>query len=59
MKTELIDLGGVGRICDEHADYPVATFGAVGALMENEWPLICGGTNTQSTCYLFKGCLVS
>ena len=53
-KTEVIDLGGAGTICDEHAKFPEATSGAVGALMKGEWPLICGGTNTESDCYFFK-----
>ena len=53
-KTEVIDLGGKGTLCDEHADFPEATSGAVGALMKETWPLICGGTNTESDCYFFK-----
>ena len=53
-KTEVIDLGGKGTLCDEHADFPEATSGAVGALMKEKWPLICGGTNTESDCYFFK-----
>ena len=53
-KTEVIDLGGKGTICDEHAKFPVATSAAVGALMEDKWPLICGGTSSESDCYFFK-----
>ena len=53
-KTEVIDLGGTGTICDEHANFPVATSGAVGGLMDEKWPLICGGTNTESDCYFFN-----
>ena len=53
-KTEVIDLGGKDTLCDEHADFPEATSGAVGALMKEKWPLICGGTNTESDCYFFK-----
>ena len=53
-KTEVIDLGGEGTICDEHAKFPVATSAAVGALMEGKWPLICGGTSSESDCYFFN-----
>ena len=53
-KTEVIDLGGKGTLCDEHANFPEVTSGAVGALMKDKWPLICGGTNTESDCYFFK-----
>ena len=53
-KTEVIDLGGKGTICDEHAKFPVATSAAVGALMEGNVPLICGGTSSESDCYFFK-----
>ena len=53
-KTEVIDLGGKGTICDEHANFPVATSGAVGALMKDKWPLICGGTSSESDCYFFN-----
>ena len=41
-KSEVIDLVN-GTTCDPLDDFPIGTMGGTGALLESQFPLVCGG----------------
>ncbi len=53
--TEIIDLENPDSKCDDYLPYPLSqgTYGAVGGLLANDKPLICGGINKyeQQKCF--------
>ena len=56
--TEVIDLENPERTCNDYFSYPIpgGTEGAVGGLLNNETPIICGGYFYPQLCF-FLGIL--
>ena len=46
VKTEVIDVGDAGNVCNDLPDYPLTLDGASGGLVQNsgeKYPVVCGG----------------
>jgi hypothetical protein len=51
VKSEVIDLEDSSIICQDLEDYPIQVNAAVGGLLNQVDPLVCGGERTKS-CYV-------
>ena len=55
--AQIVDLSSQARSCNNFPDYPIAIYGATGAIVANK-PMICGGSseesNTHSECYKYS-----
>jgi hypothetical protein len=52
-KSEVIDLEDSGNICQDLEDYPIQVFGAIGGLLNQVDPLVCGGWYPYTkSCYI-------
>jgi hypothetical protein len=52
VKSEVIDLEDVSNICQHLEDYPIQVSGAVGGLLNQGDPLVCGGYPATNVCYV-------
>jgi hypothetical protein len=56
VKSEVIDLEDASNICQDLEDYPIGVGGAVGGLLNQGDPLVCGGFNGgfryTNVCYV-------
>jgi hypothetical protein len=53
VKSEVIDLEDVSNICQDLEDYPIQVQGAVGGLLNQGDPLVCGGGYPgTNVCYV-------
>jgi hypothetical protein len=54
VKSEVIDLEDASNICQDLEDFPIGVYGAVGGLLNQGDPLVCGGESYPSTfvCYV-------
>jgi hypothetical protein len=53
VKSEVIDLEDSSNICQDLADYPIQVEGAVGGLLNQVDPLVCGGKYPYTNvCYV-------
>jgi hypothetical protein len=52
VKSEVIDLEDVSNICQDLEDYPIQVRGAVGGLLNQGDPLVCGGDPATNVCYV-------
>ena len=52
--SEVIDLKNPGNNCSNLADYPESIYSATGGLVDDQFPLICGGTPHfhSDTCFV-------
>jgi hypothetical protein len=51
-KSEVIDLEDSNNICQDLEDYPIQVFAAVGGLLNQVYPLVCGGQPYTKSCYI-------
>ena len=54
-KIEVLDLKNPENICSDLPELPKAINGAVGGLVKNQYPIICGGwieDEVQKDCYI-------
>jgi hypothetical protein len=55
VKSEVIDLEESGNICQILEDYPIGVEGAVGGLLNQGDPLVCGGWDpATNVCYVLN-----
>jgi hypothetical protein len=56
VKSEVIDLEDSNNICQDLEDYPIQVWGAVGGLLNQVDPLVCGGGYSSYTnvCYVLN-----
>jgi hypothetical protein len=52
VKSEVIDLKDPNNICQNLEDYPIKVQGAVGGLLNQVDPLVCGGLPYTKSCYV-------
>jgi hypothetical protein len=52
FKSEVIDLDDASNICQDLEDYPIGVHGAVGGLLNQGDPLVCGGYPTTNVCHV-------
>jgi hypothetical protein len=52
VKSEVIDLEDASNICQNLEDYPIQVYGAVGGLLNQGDPLVCGGHPATNVCYV-------
>jgi hypothetical protein len=52
VKSEVIDLEDSNNICQDLEDYPIEVSDAVGGLLNQVDPLVCGGSPYTSVCYV-------
>jgi hypothetical protein len=52
VKSEVIDLDDSNNICQDLKDYPIQVRGAVGGLLNQGDPLVCGGYPVTNVCYV-------
>jgi hypothetical protein len=53
VKSEVIDLGDASNICQNLEDYPIQVYSAVGGLLNQGDPLVCGGRDPYTNvCYV-------
>jgi hypothetical protein len=52
IKSEVIDLVDASNICQDLEDYPIQVSGAVGGLLNQVDPLVCGGYPDTNVCYV-------
>jgi hypothetical protein len=52
VKSEVIDLEDASNICQTLDDYPIQVDGAVGGLVNQVDPLVCGGSTFNHVCYV-------
>jgi hypothetical protein len=54
VKSEVIDLDDASNICQHMEDYPIQVYGAVGGLINQVDPFICGGHPYTTSCYIIN-----
>jgi hypothetical protein len=52
VKSEVIDLEDASNICQNLEDYPIGVQGAVGGLLNQGDPLVCGGWPYTNVCHV-------
>ncbi len=56
LTTEIIHLGDPDKVCNGLGTTPIAGYGAVGGLLQNKYPMICGGnvhhSDIMDKCYI-------
>jgi hypothetical protein len=52
VKSEVIDLEDANNICQDLEDYPIGVAGAVGGLLNQGDPLVCGGNPDTNVCHV-------
>jgi hypothetical protein len=52
VKSEIIDLEDASNICQNLEDYPIGVSGAVGGLLNQGDPLVCGGNPATNVCHV-------
>jgi hypothetical protein len=57
-KSEVIDLEDSGNICQVLEDYPIPVYGAVGGLLNQVDPLVCGGDRGRGKDPFTKICYI-
>jgi hypothetical protein len=54
VKSEVIDLKDASNICQDYEDYPIQVMGAVGGLVNEVDPLVCGGEPYTNRCHIIN-----
>ncbi len=49
-----MDLRSTTSICQNLANFPVATYWTFGGLINNSIPLICGGVSSETNCFRYQ-----
>jgi hypothetical protein len=54
--VEIIDLSMSSSTCQDLPNLPIATYGSFGGLIQQDYPLFCGGGNGhEKKCFAYKG----
>jgi hypothetical protein len=54
VKSEVIDLFDSNNVCKDMNDFPHESYGAIGGLLNDIEPLVCGGVNSTIECYVIN-----